>query len=202
MSGKSTWIKKVLIHSDQLIRPVPDRILWIYKRWQPLYDELKYWIPSIVFIEGITEDIKYDTVINSRKRTLLIIDDMMKDATQDKEICELFTEGAHHRNLSVVCIMQNLFNKGKENRTMSLNSQYIVLFKNPRDRQQIGVLARQMYPGNSQKLLDAYEKAVSVPYGALVLDLKQTTLESKRFQTDSMALAGLGGEGLQPEHAF
>lgn len=184
MSGKSTWIKKVLIHSDQLIRPVPDRILWIYKRWQPLYDELKYWIPSIVFIEGITEDIKYDTVINSRKRTLLIIDDMMKDATQDKEICELFTEGAHHRNLSVVCIMQNLFNKGKENRTMSLNSQYIVLFKNPRDRQQIGVLARQMYPGNSQKLLDAYEKAVSVPYGALVLDLKQTTLESKRFQTD------------------
>ena len=67
---------------------------------------------------------------------------------------------------------------------MSLNSQYIVLFKNPRDRQQIGILARQMYPGNVKKLLDAYEKAVSIPYGALVLDLKQTTQESKRFQTD------------------
>jgi hypothetical protein len=86
---------------------------------------------------------------------------MMKDATHDKEICELLTEGAHHRDLSVVCIMQYLFNKRKENRTMTLNSQYVVLFKkNPRDRQQNGVLARQMYPGNSQKLLDAYEKAV------------------------------------------
>jgi hypothetical protein len=68
MSGKSTWIKKVLIHSDQLISPVAERILWIYKRWQPLYDELKHWIPSIVFIQGITVDIKSDTVINSRKR--------------------------------------------------------------------------------------------------------------------------------------
>ena len=45
---------------------------------------------------------------------------------------------------------------------MSLNSQYIVLFKNPRDRQQIAILARQMSPGNASKLLKAYEKAVSV----------------------------------------
>jgi hypothetical protein len=34
-----------------------------------------------------------------------------------------------------------LFNKGKENQTMSLNRQYIVLLKNARDQQQIGVLA-------------------------------------------------------------
>ena len=184
MSGKSTWIKNLLLLNAQLIYPAPHRILWIFKRWQPLYDELKHWIPNIQFIEGITEDIKSDALIDSRERTLLIIDDMMKDATQDKEICELYTEGAHHRNLSVICIMQNLFNKGKENRTMSLNSQYIVLFKNPRDRQQIAILARQMYPGNAKKLLDVYEKAVSIPYGSLILDLKQTTQESKRFQTN------------------
>ena len=184
MSGKSTWIKELLIHNAHLISPLPERILWIYKRWQPLYDELKSGIPCIEFIQGITEDIQSDSVIDSRKRTLLVIDDLMKDATQDKNICELFIEGAHHRNMSVICIMQNIFNKGKEQRTMSLNSQYIVLFRNPRDRQQIDVLARQMYPGNTKKLLNAYEKAVSVPYGALVLDLKQYTPESRRFQTD------------------
>lgn len=135
-----------------------------------------------MFIQGITENIKTDAFINPRQKTVLIIDDMMKDATEDKEICKLFTEGAHRRNLSMICIMQNLFNKGKENRTISLNSQYIVLFKNPRDRQQIGILARQMHPGNAKKLLDVYEKAVLIPYGVLVLDLKQTTPESKRFQ--------------------
>jgi hypothetical protein len=42
-----------------------------------------------------------------------------------------------------------------------------------------------MYPGNAKKLLSAYEKAVSVSFGALVLDLKQTTPESKLFQTET-----------------
>ena len=60
----------------------------------------------------------------------------------------------------------------------------MVLFKNPRDQQQIGILAKQMYPGNSKKLLDAYRKAVELPYGALIIDLKQTTPDSRRFQTD------------------
>lgn len=129
MSGKSTWLKNLLLFNKQLIIPAPKKILWIYKRWQRLYNELKYWISGIKFIQGITEDIKTDKFINSRERTLLVIDDIMKDAIQDKGICELFTEGANHRNLSVICIMQNLFNKGKENRTMSLNSQYIVIFK-------------------------------------------------------------------------
>ena len=119
MSGKSTWIKELLLHNTALISPPPDRIIWIYKRWQPLYDELRMKIPTIEFTQGLI-DIKSDTYINSKVRTLIIIDDLMKDATQDKDVCELFIEGAHHRNLSVICIMQNLFNKGAENRTMSL----------------------------------------------------------------------------------
>lgn len=184
MSGKSTTIKNLILLNRELISPVPERILWIYKGWQPLYDKLKYWILGIKFIQGITEEIKTDKYINSQESMLLVIDDMMKDATQDEKICELFTERAHRRNLSVICIMQNIVIRVKENRTMSLNSQYIVLFKNPRDRQQILILAIQMYYGNSNKLLDAYEKAVSVPHGSLTLNLKQTAPESKRFQTN------------------
>lgn len=67
MSGKSTWIKNLLLLNKQLISPPSERILWIYKRWQPLYDELTYWISGIKFIQGIMEDIKTDTFINSRE---------------------------------------------------------------------------------------------------------------------------------------
>ncbi|KAK3103663.1 hypothetical protein FSP39_020841 [Pinctada imbricata] len=66
---------------------------------------------------------------------------------------------------------------------MSLNSQYLVLFRNPRDQQQIAILASQMYPGNASKLLDAYRQAIERPYGYLVVDLKQSTPESYRLQT-------------------
>jgi hypothetical protein len=70
----------------------------------------------------------------------------MKDTTNSKDVCELFVEGSHHRNISVACILQTGFSKRKENRTMSINTQYIVLFKNPRDQIGPAILARQMYP--------------------------------------------------------
>ena len=49
MSGKSTWIKELLLHNTALISPPPNRIIWIYKRWQPLYGELRMKLPTIEF---------------------------------------------------------------------------------------------------------------------------------------------------------
>jgi UDP-N-acetyl-D-mannosaminuronic acid transferase (WecB/TagA/CpsF family) len=45
-----------------------------------------------------------------------------------------------------MCIVQNLFHRGKHHRTISLNAHYMVLFKNQRDVSQIMALAHQMYP--------------------------------------------------------
>jgi hypothetical protein len=67
-------------------------------------------------------------------------------------VSELFTKGSHHRNNSLVLITQNLFHQGPSSRDISLNSKYIVVFKNPRDNTQIVHLARQVYP---EKLLSA-----------------------------------------------
>jgi hypothetical protein len=110
----------------------------------------------------------------------------MKDATKNAEVCELFTEGSHHCNLSVICLLQNLYYKGKENRTMNLNSQYLVLFKNPRDQQQVAILARQMYPYAYNEFLDKYKAAVKKPYGYLLVDLKQETLDCQRLKPNAL----------------
>ena len=83
------------------------------------------------------------------KRDLMVFDDQMIDASKDKRIVNLFTRGSHHRNLSVIYIVQNLFHQGKGSRSISLNSHYLVLFKNPRDKLQILTLAKQMYPGQT-----------------------------------------------------
>ena len=68
-------------------------------------------------------------------------------------------------------------------RTVSLNSHYIILFKNPRDRLQISTLARQMYPGQSQFLIEAFQDATKEAYGYLVIDLKPTTADKLRIRT-------------------
>ena len=93
-------------------------------------------------------------------------------------------EGSHHKNVSVICLIQNLYNKGNENRNMNLNSQYLVLFKNLRDRQQVAVLARQMYPRKSEYFLNKFVNSTLKPYGYLLVDLKQETPESDRLKTN------------------
>ena len=93
---------------------------------------------------------------------LLIMDDQMREVTQSGDVCDLFTEGSHHRNVSVICMLQNLYYKGKENRTMSLNSSYLVMFKNPRDQQQVAVLSRQMYPNRPQHFMAEYDRATRI----------------------------------------
>ena len=180
--GGKTWlVKNLLENRQQWISPAPQRIIWIYGQWQPLYVEMQRIIPGIEFVKGIPANIGDEQFLNPAIRNLIVIDDLMSEASNNKRICDLFTKGSHHRNLSVICLVQNLYYQGKESRTMSLNSQYLVLFNNPRDQQQVMVLARQMYPGQSEKLLSSYKMATSKPYGYLAIDLKPDTPNDKRL---------------------
>ena len=135
---------------------------------------------SVVLSEGL----KGIHDIDSSEINLLILDDLMDEASGDAEVSELFTKGSHHRNLSVVFITQNLFHQGKKMRTISLNAHYFVLFKNPRDAAQIRHLASQLFPGQTNYLVDAYKQATSRPHGYLLLDLTQSTPDNRRVLSD------------------
>ncbi len=67
---------------------------------------------------------------------------------------------------------------------MNLNTHYIVLFKNPRDVGQVATLARQMYPGKSKFVVEAFRDATDKPYGYLLIDLKPETDENYRLRTN------------------
>ena len=81
-------------------------------------------------------------------------------------------------------LTQNLFPPRKLSRTISLNSHYMIIFKNPRDSLGISTLARQMYPHNTNFLLQSFQDATKKPYGYLLLDLHQLTPENMRLRTN------------------
>ena len=141
-------------------------------------------MPNIEFVKGIPTALEQDSYFDVNKRNLIVFDDQMIDASKDKRIVNLFTRGSHHRNLSVIYIVQNLFHQGKGSRSISLNSHYLVLFKNPRDKLQILTLAKQMYPGQTDFFLNQYEEAVKRPFGYLLIDLKTTTQDNCRLRTN------------------
>lgn len=172
--GKTYFVKRFVENVDQLVTEVPEEIVWCYGEWQPGY----LGITNVQFQEGIPN---LDQWANDRRR-LLIIDDLMSET--DKRITNLFTKGSHHKNISVIYIVQNLFGKNKEHRTISLNSHYLVVFKNPRDASQITHLGKQMYPGNLKYAQECFKDATSVPHGYLLFDLRQDTPDNLRLRTD------------------
>lgn len=95
----------------------------------------------------------------------------------------LFTQGCHHRRLSVLFLTQNLYVQGSRSRTIALNTTYLVLMKNVRDVSQIATLGRQLYPGKSKVLMQAFEDATATPYGYLVVDMSPHSEDTYRLRT-------------------
>jgi len=124
----------------------------------------------VSFIKGVPEFENPQNV-----PTLIMLDDLM-DSAYSTKVSELFTKGSHHRNISLALITQNVFHQGPSSRDISLNSKYIVVFKNPRDKTQIVHLARQVYPENVSSFHKPYLEACKHPHSYLFLDLTQLTI--------------------------
>jgi hypothetical protein len=172
--GKTHFIFRFIREVKHLMTPPPERIVYCYGEYQSIFANH----PQVEFHEGLPSISDF----NGDKRVLLIIDDLMNESGTD--VSKIFTKGSHHRNVSVFFLTQNLFFKSKDSRTMSLNTHYIVAFKNPRDVLQITTLAKQMYPGNTKFMVEAFRDATSKPFGYLLIDLKPQTDDQIRLRTN------------------
>lgn len=180
-SGKTEFVKKLLQALPFYICPCPSRVVWSYgienEKQREEIDKISK--VNVEFIEGIPDL----NMFSSRDKNLLIIDDLMNDVGKSKHVSDIFTKGCHHRNISIILLVQNLFHQGPKMRDIHLSTNYLVLFKNPRDRTQITHLARQAFPENPQFLLNAYKEACSNPFGYLLIDFSQITPDNYRVSS-------------------
>ena len=177
IAGKTTLAYKLLKNSKHVNF---QRIIWCYNQYQPLYDTLKDEVQNIEFVRGIPDDISEEYFLNPRITNLIVLDDLMSVVKNDTRMADMFSH-ERHRYTSVVLILQNIFPQGKASRDIALNSQYLVLFNSPVDRMQIMTLARRIYPRNPEKFMNMYEKAITAPYGNLLVDLRVATPEHRRL---------------------
>src|SRR5574343_600643 len=179
-SGKTTLLSTILENNHKMIYEPPDRIVYCYTRWQPAFEKLKSVVPSIEFNEGLPDIENF----SADKRNLLILDDLMRECGKNDNIYDVFTVDSHHKSISVFFMTQNIFPREKNARTISLNCNYIIILNNPRDREQVFHLAKQMFPKQMNYFKECYQDAVeSKTFGYLFLDLTQTQNNSLRVQT-------------------
>lgn len=173
--GKTTFVTKLINNSERVCDKKIDRVIWCHSETNARPEEIN--CPT-KYVKGIPEN--FDNPNN--ENICIVIDDLM--GSDDKRVSELFTRGCHHRNLSVCYLVQNLFNKSQHSRSISLNSKYFVLFKNPRDCAQIGHFARQLCPQNCLDFVKMFKEVTQTPHSYLVIDCSQDTNDLIRFRTD------------------
>lgn len=175
MSGKSTWLMKLLQNCKTMFdRPI-DKVIFCYG-----IDTGN--LPrdgSVILNEGPPDM----SILQGPEHKLLILDDLMSYYVDNKtELNNLFTRVAHHCNCSIINIVQSLF---AQERTARANSTYFCLTKSTGDTLQIQNFARQIFPGKFNYFWESYQHAVnSQDYGYLFVDLHPTTRDDRRLCTN------------------
>ena len=189
-TGKTQFVKRVILNMNRIITPSIQHIIWFYATAQEeVFREIRENLGEhrVEFVKGLPSDGGIDdSYLQSRYGTkLVVIDDLMTEANKRQDVNNLFTRG-RHENTSVMLLVQNFHNAGKFMRENSLNADYIVRFKSPRNGSGVTYLASQM--GKREFVNDAYEKATgTTPFSYLFFDYRADTPEPLRLRNDILA---------------
>jgi len=164
-SGKTNLVLELIERRAEIISHPLDRIIYIYTEDQEIFHEFQQKHPIVSFTKDM--EVLKDITYTNNKRTLIVFDDKLLDfcGKENEDIIYWFTMGAHHRNCSIILLLQTAF--AKSLRTVAINSMYLLLLNNSRDKSTITSLGKQTFPHKPKFLPEALERAVSKPFGYL-----------------------------------
>ena len=113
-AGKSSFVMNLIKNQNQLLYPNVKRVIYASKYGREIINDAIEWLSEI---PTISEDLH---------SSLLVIDDATYDCSQ--ELGHLFVRHSHHWNISVIFIVQNLFERRNPMlRTLSQFSLHCIL---------------------------------------------------------------------------
>lgn len=138
---------------------------------------------GVEFVQGLPESLRdYASGVH----TLIVLDDLVNSAVDSKDVELGFTTYSHHCLLSICLVSQNPFQRGRNARTISLNSHILVLFKNYRSNLQVLMLGREIFTGKAQLLVEALDACTEEKYNPLILDLGPHANDKHRLRSNVM----------------
>ena len=176
-SGKTQWLLKLLKHREQLIDPLPQKVLYCYGELNDAIMRLKT-EEGIETYNGVPDA---EMIKSMPKPLLLILDDLMLD-TKNDFLDLLFTRGSHNWNTSVVFVTQSIF--GRNIRTARSNAHVLVLMRSPSSQLQSKTIGSQLFPRRLNYFLEAWNDATRDPFSYLVINMHPSAPEYLRLSTD------------------
>ncbi|XP_078355694.1 uncharacterized protein LOC144640413 [Oculina patagonica] len=175
--GKTVFTTSLILDNLDLFENLEPNVHYCYGVWQDNFRPLQQ--VGVQFYEGIPD---YTTLQNwFPKGGLLILDDLMEEGANDKQVLDLFTKHSHHNDITVLYLCQDMFPPGKYSKSISRNAHYIVAFKNPRDQVGMRNLLIQAFPSQWKTVMDRFSQVTEQPFGYLVLDLHPRSSDDRRI---------------------
>ena len=106
----------------------PKKLIWIYGVEEPeLFKTLEeIWTSrQCEVVEGFPEDLMSRLEKTNDRGSLCIFDDVMNEVSSNATISKLFTRGRSHLGCSLVLMLQNIFPKGSQSRTISIKADFL-----------------------------------------------------------------------------
>ena len=178
-TGKTEFVMRLIKYNKELITPPVDKIYYCYKEYQEKFKEVE----GVEFFEGFDESIISKENLEGGS-VLLILDDLMTQI-QENILLDIFLVYSHHRKVYPVFVCHNLYYSGLKNmKTISLNTTYNVIMKNPRDKSSTRILGSQMFTGQTKWFMEAYSYATRESYSYLLIDSKPTQADNLRLRAN------------------
>ena len=104
-----TVLTRLLLDNPDLFATPPDRIHYCYGSWQPGFQTLKK--GGVHFHEGTPDSSLLPKWFP--QGGILVLDDLMDEGGNDKNVLDLFTKHSHHQKITVIylCLCQDHFAK-------------------------------------------------------------------------------------------
>jgi len=173
--GKSWLVKKIIEERDKVFSKKIDLVIYVYKIWQPIYSTLEN-DKKVVFSTD-------SSIIDSYagKNLFVIMDDLMLDIiSKPKQMQNLFTVNAHHKGISVAFLTQALY--FNNSRILSLNTNYVCLFKFNRDQEMIKRYFRQINSSIANQLFSIYLECTKKPYHYMLISFHPAESDLVRYR--------------------
>lgn len=95
----------------------------------------------VAFTRGRNAVLNEEKELDNERHFLIVIDDLATYVFKNIRCSEIFTHGIHHRNVSVLLLLQNHTSRGKSRGTLYFVCNTLCFSKIVQDVRQIGVLA-------------------------------------------------------------
>ena len=158
-SGKSVTVLKWILNAEKVFKTKFTEIFYFYGS---VYQDALFGDESLKHVHFSDDMCLLDKIIQHKHEPpgiLVILDDLMNDTANSPLILDLYTKGSHHRNISVINIVQNIFYKSPHFVTLKENTQYYYI-KQFINESKVKTLANHIGL-NSEELHTAYTESIS-----------------------------------------